>query len=66
MSLCEVCGGTARAGIPVYLLIDREADQAVLCTEPVGEEYRRKVPYKRSEAVPLPAPFGFELDTGAF
>ncbi|AXG82740.1 Uma2 family endonuclease [Streptomyces paludis] len=58
--------GYARAGIPVYLLIDREADQAVLFTGPVGEEYRRKESYKLSETVPLPAPLGFELDTGAF
>ncbi|MEV7426356.1 MULTISPECIES: Uma2 family endonuclease [unclassified Streptomyces] len=58
--------GYARAGIPVYLLIDREADQAVLCTVPVGDAYRRKESYKLSEAVPLPEPFGFELDTGAF
>ncbi|MEV7678781.1 Uma2 family endonuclease [Streptomyces sp. NPDC088341] len=58
--------GYARAGIPVYLLIDREADQAVLCTVPVGEEYTCKVPYKISEPVPLPEPLGFELDTGEF
>ncbi|MFE3602492.1 Uma2 family endonuclease [Streptomyces sp. NPDC059142] len=58
--------GYARAGIPVYLLIDREADQAVLCTVPVGEEYRRKIAYKLSETVPLPEPLGFALDTGEF
>ncbi|MFD8967437.1 Uma2 family endonuclease [Streptomyces sp. NPDC059568] len=58
--------GYARAGIPVYLLIDREAGQAVLCTVPVGEEYTRKVPYKISESVPLPEPLGFEIDTGEF
>ncbi|WP_254407240.1 Uma2 family endonuclease [Streptomyces sp. GMY02] len=58
--------GYARAGIPVYLLIDREADQAVLCTMPFGEDYKRKVPYKLSEPVPLPEPLGFELDTGEF
>ncbi|MFE7127613.1 Uma2 family endonuclease [Streptomyces sp. NPDC057617] len=58
--------GYARAGIPVYLLIDREADQAVLCTVPFGEDYKRKVPYKLSEPVPLPEPLGFELDTGEF
>ncbi|MEV7870080.1 Uma2 family endonuclease [Streptomyces sp. NPDC088124] len=58
--------GYARAGIPVYLLIDREVDQAVLCTAPFGEDYRRKVPYKISETIPLPEPLGFELDTGEF
>ncbi|MFF3753957.1 Uma2 family endonuclease [Streptomyces sp. NPDC002018] len=58
--------GYARAGIPVYLLIDREAGQAVLCTLPVGEAYSRKVSYKISETVPLPEPLGFELDTSEF
>ncbi|WP_328405766.1 Uma2 family endonuclease [Streptomyces sp. NBC_00390] len=58
--------GYARAGIPVYLLIDREAEQAVLCTEPVGEDYEQKVPYGLSKIIPLPEPLGFELDTGEF
>ncbi|MEV3990638.1 Uma2 family endonuclease [Streptomyces sp. NPDC049837] len=58
--------GYARAGIPVYLLIDREAEQAVVCTEPSGEDYGTKVAYKLGEVVPLPEPLGFELDTGAF
>lgn len=58
--------GYARAAIPIYLLVDREANQAVLCTIPVGEDYKRKVPYKLSEKIPLPAPFGFDLDTAEF
>ncbi|MFC8915853.1 Uma2 family endonuclease [Streptomyces sp. NPDC057116] len=58
--------GYARAGIPVYLLIDREAEQAVVCTEPSGEDYGAKAAYKLGEVVPLPAPLGFEIDTSAF
>ncbi|MET9804751.1 Uma2 family endonuclease [Streptomyces sp. NPDC006368] len=58
--------GYARAGIPVYLLIDRETEQAVVCTGPAGEDYGTKVPYKLGEVVPLPEPLGFDLDTGAF
>lgn len=58
--------GYARAGIPVYLLIDRDAQQAVLCTEPAGEDYGDKVTYKLGETVPLPEPLGFDLDTSEF
>ncbi|MET9515374.1 Uma2 family endonuclease [Streptomyces sp. NPDC002994] len=58
--------GYARAGIPVYLLIDREAEKAVVCTEPAGEDYTSKVPYKLSETIPLPEPLGFDLDTSEF
>jgi Uma2 family endonuclease len=58
--------GCARAGIPVYLLIDREAGTATLCTEPSGEDYASKVPYKLSETIPLPDPLGFDLDTSEF
>ncbi|QGV82726.1 Uma2 family endonuclease [Streptomyces ficellus] len=58
--------GYARAGIPVYLLIDRETEQVVVCTEPSGEDYDTKAAYKLGEVVPLPEPVGFDLDTGAF
>ncbi|QES46024.1 hypothetical protein DEJ49_16290 [Streptomyces venezuelae] len=58
--------GYARAGIPVYLLIDREAGNAVLYTEPAGEEYEHQEIFKLSKVVPLPEPLGFELDTSEF
>ncbi|MFF5423375.1 MULTISPECIES: Uma2 family endonuclease [unclassified Streptomyces] len=56
----------ARAGIPVYLLIDRAADEAVVCSEPVGDDYAHKAAHKLGTAVPLPAPLGFTLDSAAF
>ncbi|MFF2778714.1 Uma2 family endonuclease [Streptomyces sp. NPDC058052] len=56
----------ARAGIPVYLLIDREADEVVVCSEPVGDDYTHKSLHKLGAEVPLPAPLGFSLDTAAF
>ncbi|MFB7937888.1 Uma2 family endonuclease [Streptomyces sp. NPDC004779] len=56
----------ARAGIPVYLLIDREADEAVVCSEPDGDDYTHKSLHKLGTEVPLPAPLGFTLDTAAF
>ncbi|MFB7867244.1 MULTISPECIES: Uma2 family endonuclease [unclassified Streptomyces] len=58
--------GYARAGIPLYLLIDRDADVAVLCHGPSGDAYDHKVTHKLGTAVPLPAPFGFDLDTSEF
>ncbi|WP_432076613.1 Uma2 family endonuclease [Streptomyces wuyuanensis] len=58
--------GYARAGIPVCLLIDRDAGEAVLCTRPSGDDYRSKATYKLSEVVPLPEPLAFDLDTGRF
>ncbi|GAB2829222.1 Uma2 family endonuclease [Streptomyces daliensis] len=58
--------GYARAGIPVYLLIDREADEVVVHSEPKGEEYTRRVQAKFSKKIALPDPLGFELDTAEF
>ncbi|MEV6204347.1 Uma2 family endonuclease [Streptomyces sp. NPDC051771] len=56
----------ARAGIPVYLMIDREAHEAVVCSEPDGDDYTHKSVHKLGTDVPLPAPLGFTLDTSAF
>ncbi|MFE3124613.1 Uma2 family endonuclease [Streptomyces hydrogenans] len=56
----------ARAGIPVYLMIDREAGEAVVCSEPEGDDYTHKSIHKLGTEVPLPAPLGFSLDTAAF
>ncbi|MFE1546560.1 Uma2 family endonuclease [Streptomyces sp. NPDC058718] len=56
----------ARAGIPVYLLIDRETDEVVVHSEPSGDDYAHKSVHKLGKPVPLPAPLGFTLDTAAF
>ncbi|GAA3069366.1 Uma2 family endonuclease [Streptomyces roseofulvus] len=56
----------ARAGIPVYLMIDREAGEAVVCSEPVDDDYAHKSIHKLGTEVPLPPPLGFTLDTAAF
>ncbi|UUU32497.1 Uma2 family endonuclease [Streptomyces sp. CA-210063] len=58
--------GYARAGIPVYLLIDREEGQVTVYSEPSGDEYAKGAKHKMGLAVPLPAPLGFELDTAEF
>ncbi|MFF5450930.1 Uma2 family endonuclease [Streptomyces sp. NPDC012950] len=56
----------ARAGIPLYLLIDREAGEAVVCSVPAGDDYDHKSVHKLGTPVPIPAPLGFTLDTAEF
>ncbi|WP_410091277.1 Uma2 family endonuclease [Streptomyces sp. adm13(2018)] len=56
----------ARGGIPLYLLIDREAGEAVVCSEPSGDDYGHKSIHKLGTVVALPHPLGFDLDTSAF
>ncbi|WP_129307861.1 Uma2 family endonuclease [Streptomyces sp. L2] len=58
--------GYARAGIPLYLLIDREKAEVTVHSEPSGDAYTKSPSYKLGLAVPLPAPLGFELDTAEF
>ncbi|MEU9994843.1 Uma2 family endonuclease [Streptomyces sp. NPDC050848] len=58
--------GYARARIPLYLLIDREAGEAVVCSEAVGDDYAHKYIHKLGARVRLPYPLGFELDTSEF
>ncbi|WP_405585873.1 Uma2 family endonuclease [Streptomyces sp. NBC_01092] len=58
--------GYARAGIPVYLLIDREVAEVTVYSEPSGDEYTQSPRYKLGLTIPLPAPLGFELDTAEF
>ncbi|MFE6072232.1 hypothetical protein [Streptomyces sp. NPDC056525] len=56
----------ARGGIPLYLLIDREAGEAVVGSEPSGGDFGHKSVHKLGTVVALPHPLGFALDTSAF
>ncbi|GAB7180402.1 Uma2 family endonuclease [Kitasatospora sp. Ki12] len=56
----------ARAGIPLYLLIDRERSQVSLFGQPHREEYTEVHLAAFGEPLALPAPFDFELDTKPF
>ncbi|MGI5456380.1 Uma2 family endonuclease [Streptomyces sp. CA-249302] len=58
--------GYARAGIPVYLLIDREEAEVIVYSEPSGDDYTQNPKYKLGLTIPLPAPLDFELDTAEF
>ncbi|MDY0811129.1 Uma2 family endonuclease [Kitasatospora purpeofusca] len=50
-------------GIPLYLVIDPREGTLTLHSEPGGGTYHRRWSGKFGDAVPVPAPFGFELAT---
>ncbi|MFF9642389.1 Uma2 family endonuclease [Kitasatospora aureofaciens] len=56
----------ARAGIPLYLLVDREKSQVSLFSKPHRDEYTEVHLAAFGEPLALPAPFDFELDTKPF
>ncbi|CAL9435472.1 hypothetical protein SUDANB108_02136 [Streptomyces sp. enrichment culture] len=53
----------ARAGIPLYLLVDRETAQVTVFSEPKDDDYREHCARPFGKPVTLPAPFAFDLDT---
>ncbi|MGW4803781.1 Uma2 family endonuclease [Kitasatospora sp. NPDC004272] len=55
--------GYAAAEIPLYLLVDRKAGQVVLYSSPAKDDYTATAIVLVGKPLPLPAPFGFELDT---
>ena len=58
--------GYARAGIPLYLLIDREAGVVSVFSKPKAGQYARSESATLGEKIMLPKPFDFELDTAEF
>jgi Uma2 family endonuclease len=58
--------GYARAGIPLYLLVDRQEQRVTLFSGPDGKDYEfsDRVPF--GKAILLPEPFGIELETAEF
>ncbi|MFG2695692.1 Uma2 family endonuclease [Kitasatospora sp. NPDC048407] len=55
--------GYAAAGIPLYLLVDRSVDEVVLHSIPAHGDYATTGTVPVGASLPLPEPFGFELDT---
>ncbi|WP_455351058.1 Uma2 family endonuclease [Streptomyces sp. SYSU K217416] len=55
--------GYAAAGIPVYLLIDRDEDTLTVFSEPKGGKYQQHPSYAYGATVTLPEPVGITLDT---
>ncbi|MDJ0345350.1 Uma2 family endonuclease [Streptomyces sp. H10-C2] len=56
----------AAAGIPFYLLVDRDAGQVILYSEPSKGRFTREAAVEISKTITLPEPFGFDLDTSEF
>ncbi|MET9292802.1 Uma2 family endonuclease [Streptomyces sp. NPDC003077] len=56
----------ARADIPLYLLIDRDNATSTLFSEPSHGDYVDRTTVSFGKPLPLPDPFGFELDTSDF
>ncbi|MEU3993435.1 Uma2 family endonuclease [Streptomyces platensis] len=53
----------ARAGIPLYLLVDRGKSTLTLFSEPSGDDYAGHNTAPIGKSLPLPAPFSFDLET---
>jgi Uma2 family endonuclease len=53
------------AGVPAYLLIDRELSEVVLHTRPYDKGYRDAVTVAIGKELALPEPFGISIDTGS-
>ncbi|MFE5211254.1 Uma2 family endonuclease [Streptomyces sp. NPDC056600] len=53
----------AGAGIPVFLLVDRDSCEVKVHSEPEGGRYTRQVVVPYGKTVTLPDPVGIELDT---
>ncbi|MFF8945794.1 Uma2 family endonuclease [Streptomyces sp. NPDC014864] len=56
----------ARAGIPLYLLVDRDAASITLFSEPKRDDYRELCTRPFGKPLSLPDPFAFDLDTTDF
>ncbi|MFD5626993.1 Uma2 family endonuclease [Streptomyces sp. NPDC127072] len=56
----------ARGGIPLYLLVDREASSVTLFRDPERDDYRQHCTLPFGKPLALPEPFAFELDTNDF
>ncbi|GAA0286153.1 Uma2 family endonuclease [Streptomyces turgidiscabies] len=54
------------AGVPVYLVLDMQKDEASLFLEPYAKGYRSRLTKPFGEKLYIPDPFGCELDTAGF
>ncbi|WLW55516.1 Uma2 family endonuclease [Streptomyces sp. YU58] len=56
----------ARGGIPLYLLVDREAASVTLFSDPEKDDYREVCTRPFGKPLILPDPFAFDLETTDF
>ncbi|MPY62193.1 Uma2 family endonuclease [Streptomyces spongiae] len=55
-----------RAGVPVYLVLDMQEDQATVFSEPSPKGYQARLTKSFGEKLYIPDPFGCTLDTEGF
>ncbi|GLX39937.1 hypothetical protein Sros01_60100 [Streptomyces roseochromogenus] len=58
----DVYGGL----VPVYLVVDMQDSEITCCRDPSPHGYRSRTTVSFGEALPLPDPFGFAIDTTGF
>ncbi|MGX8907452.1 Uma2 family endonuclease [Streptomyces sp. QH1-20] len=58
--------GYAAADIPIYLLVDRDACEVVVYSQPEAGKYRNRRTYPYGEAAKVPEPVGINLDSDRF
>jgi Uma2 family endonuclease len=56
----------ARGGIPLHLLVDREASSTTLFSDPENDDYRQLCTLPFGKPLTLPEPLAFDLDTTDF
>ncbi|MEU0069317.1 Uma2 family endonuclease [Streptomyces sp. NPDC006332] len=56
----------ARAGIALYLLVDRDNSEVTLLSNPREDDYRQRCTVPFGKQLTLPEPFAFDLDTSDF
>ncbi|MBO8184553.1 Uma2 family endonuclease [Streptomyces spirodelae] len=56
----------ALAGIPLYLLVDRERGSVTLFSEPGNDDYQQVVTMPFGKEIEVPAPFSMTLETTDF
>lgn len=56
----------ARAGIPLYLLVDRKQGTVTLHSDPVDDDYKDVHSTAFGKPLSLPEPFAFDLETADF
>ncbi|MYS72126.1 Uma2 family endonuclease [Streptomyces sp. SID5926] len=56
----------AKAGVPVYLLLDMQEEQATVLWTPSAKGYESRLTMPFGEKLPIPAPFDCLLDTAGF
>ncbi|MFG2130735.1 Uma2 family endonuclease [Streptomyces sp. NPDC048751] len=56
----------AKAGVPVYLILDMQEEKATVLWEPSAEGYKARCSKPFGEKLDMPAPFSCTLDTTGF